>query len=383
MKRSLLFFISTALLLTVFSSCSDSDSPEHRKKTHTIVAYMMVDGLDTYIKNNIEDMRKATQDIYTDDDFLAFLDYSIGNSYIVKISKGKIDTVKMYDSNLINSDPKVMKEVLTWCYSNYPADDYGLIFGTHGSSWIIRNDTIARSQKNAIGAPRSNDTPINIPTLAEVLSNVPHQQFLLLDLCAGQSVEVAYELRHVADYIIGSPAEIPDLGGPFQVLLPKMIADDPVSIGSAYYDHYLDISLSNPSKLTVPISVIKTSELENLASVTGPYLKTFMNSYPSDLDLSGLVYYFSHNSKPICYDMNNIMLHFLPEASYNDWKTAFDKAVVYRGQSDKWETIFSVDFSSFTVDESTFGGVSMYIPNSSYGSLNTTYKQMEWYYAAY
>ena len=385
--KIILFLLLASILIT---SCQDSDDNK-RAAEHTIVAYMMVDGLDSYIRNNIKDMVKASEQIPEYENILAFLDYNGRNSYIIKITQGKIDTVMDYKRNLVNSDPEVMTDVLQWCFNNYPAEKYGLIFGSHGSSWIFSNDTIATTassiangKKQHIGANYGNDGPINIPTFAKVLETMPHLQFILFDLCAAQSIENAYEIKESVDYIIGSPAEIPDSGAQFKVLMPYMFNDMPIEIGRQYYQYYAQ----KDSNTKPPISVIKTSELDNLAYLTRLYLQNILTDYPTDITLDGLTYYFTIKTNgyttPICYDMNDFMLHYLSSTDYTAWKEQYDKVVVYKGISGKWTTVYPIAFNSFTVTDSTFGGVSMFVPTTLYSddTLND-YKKTAWYHATY
>ena len=386
--KIILFLLLAGILIT---SCQDGDDNK-RTAQHTIVAYMMVDGLDSYIRDNIKDMVTASEQIPEYENILAFLDYSGRNSYIIKITQGKIDTVMDYKRNLVNSNPEVMADVLQWCFSNYPAENYGLIFGSHGSSWIFSNDTIAttstsisaKGKKQHIGASYSNDGPINIPTFAKVLETLPHQQFILFDLCAAQSIETAYEIRKSVDYIVASPAEIPDSGAQFKILLPYMFKDLPAEIGRQYYQYYAQ----KDSSTKPPISVIKTSELDNLAYVTRLYLQNILTDYPTDITLDGLIYYFTiktnGHTTPICYDMNDFMLHHLPSTDYTAWKEQYDKVVVYKGLSSKWTTVYPIVFSSFTADDDTFGGVSMFVPSTLYSdAVLSDYKKTAWYNAIY
>ena len=379
-----LSFLYCIIAFTLLSCHKDNDTPVTAK--HTIVAYMMVDGLDSYIKENIKDMITISKELPAYENILTFLDYSGKESYILKITQGKVDTVMNYRTNLINSDPEVMADVLQWCYTNYPADNYGLVIGSHGSSWMFSNDTIpVKDKKTAIGIRYGNDKAINIPTLAKVLKQVPHQQFILFDLCAAQSIETAYEIKSSTDYIIASAAEIPDSGAQFKVILPYMLKDNPVEIGRQYYEYY---AKKNPDTKP-PISVVKTAEIDNLAQKTKQFLHNIADEFPANISLYGLIYYFTTNiggyETPICYDMNNIMLKFLPEDDYKAWKAQFDNVVVYKGKSSNWMTVYPIDFNSFNVTDDTFGGVSMFVPSTKYSSssLNADYEKTMWYNAVY
>lgn len=86
---------------------------------------------------------------------------------------------------------------------------------------------------------------MDISELKDVLRNAPHLSFLLFDACFMQSVEVVYELKEHADYIIGSPTEIPAPGAPYQKVVPAMFANNAsaTDIAKAYFEFYADENL--------------------------------------------------------------------------------------------------------------------------------------------
>ena len=54
-----------------------------------------------------------------------------------------------------------------------------------------------------------------------------------------QNVEVAYELRHVTDYIIAAPSESTGVGAPYDVIVKDLfIADDQRMYTSICHDYY-------------------------------------------------------------------------------------------------------------------------------------------------
>lgn len=91
-----------------------------------------------------------------------------------------------------------------------------------------------------------------------------------------QSVEVVYELKEHADYIIGSPTEIPAPGAPYQKVVPAMFANNAsaTDIAKAYFEFYADENLytgklpynwglGDPWTAGVSVSVVNTSMLNN------------------------------------------------------------------------------------------------------------------------
>jgi hypothetical protein len=89
-----------------------------------------------------------------------------------------------------------------------------------------------------------------IPDMASVFSRYPKFEYILYDACFMQTVEVVYELRAAAKYIIGSPAELPGRGAPYKQLMPALflhdsehkIAEAIVNAYGSYYNSYYTLS---------------------------------------------------------------------------------------------------------------------------------------------
>ena len=219
---------------------------------------------------------------------------------------------------------------------------------------------------------------MNIPTMAKMLSKLPHLSFIFADCCNFQCLESAYELRHVTDYIIGSPAEIPGVGAPYNTVVPAMF--EKTSFWQSIVDRYYE---QRAEGFDVALSVIKTSEMENLTNATGivlPSIKANINGkYP---DMSGIIHYYYDQKY---YDANHFVLKFAPTNEYTVWKQALDKAVIYKKMATKWMTIVSWNnyYTDFEMTEENYGGVSIFVPQWSSASENDNIKKMGWYKAAH
>ena len=85
--------------------------------------------------------------------------------------------------------------------------------------------------------------------------------------------ECAYELKDVCDYFIGSPAEIPGEGAPYNLIVAAMMEKE------TFYQ-----SICNKYALKygnrVPLAVVKSSEIANLADATKRIQRTARISRP-------------------------------------------------------------------------------------------------------
>ena len=212
---------------------------------------------------------------------------------------------------------------------------------------------------------------------------------IMFDACFMQSVEVAYALRQYTDYYIGSPAENPGPGAPYDKIMPYMFQEGAAAkIASEYFAVYQDkydkgngISNSNWTGGTA-VCVLKSSELENLASAT----RTALAGVTTDggtlrrqvFDCDRRRSYYS--SLYVGYfDFVEMMEALVEDTSVlNDWKQAFRAALGY------WATtpmIYSAVDGMFSMERSH--GVTHYIPSleESPGAAKA-YRSMAWYSAA-
>ncbi|MBQ3362126.1 MAG: hypothetical protein IJG46_08335, partial [Prevotella sp.] len=224
---------------------------------------------------------------------------------------------------------------------------------------------------------------MNVPTLERVLATAPHLKFLMADCCNFMCLETLYQLRKVTDYIIGSPAEIPGVGAPYDTVIPALFstADD-------FYRQVVD------NYTNQPLAVVKTSQMETLAAATRTVLRSIDQTLGGGYaDLSGLIHYYNMNSsgfRPeynIFYDAGDYVKRYASDAEYQSWLQAFEQAVVYCQYTDMWTTDKSwyTYYSDFQMSKDRYHGVSMFIPQDPskgyYATYNENVKKLAWYAA--
>ena len=280
-----------------------------------------------------------------------------------------IDTVTIADMQIsdydeLASDPHIFEQVLTYAYSHYPANDgYGLVLWGHADGWVIE-DSIAYSR--AYGVDNGTDSPdaklkskknLNIPTIRRILEKQPHLKFIFADCCLCMCLELVYELRNVTDYVIATPAEIPDDGAPYHMVVPDMFdrGDFAGKIVDSYFAAYKDYLL---------LSAIKTSEMDTVATAT-------------------------RKEDNLFYDAGDFIQRYATAEEYQAWKQALDQAIVTKTYAEHWETEkhWNTYYADFTMTPERAHGVSMYIPkdpkHSQSKKMNEDLKKFLWYYAVW
>ena len=421
------------------TSCGNDDdgsSPTSGTRRTIMVYFNAENNLYAAAAADLLEMVDGSKYLASDCNLLVYFDFideknnpNIPTIYSLK--NGNVVKVKEYSSQ-DSSNPDVMLQVFRDMMSISPANEYATVFWGHGDGPIIANSSngldvsFEENEPDSYGADYnsnnlndwSKETLIDIPVLASVMKKLPKQKFIFFDACCMQSIEVAYELRKCADYIIGATCETPSFGAPYETTTKYLGYADAEAASKAIVNDYQSNNntweywRTNYKINNVCMSVIKTADIENLMTATKEALKTISYSqalevattFPKDeYDATSCIYYFKTGSsrygRPILYDMNDVMLHNLSETEYSKWRTAFDKVVIhhpntgdirdtgycdwYGGDLQSDMIITTQNFRSFYLSDKTFGGVSMFFPLKKYAqynhsNMNTRMYDYEW-----
>ena len=413
--KTMLMSILTAGTMMSFTACSSEDDVlmetkgnvsldinQYATAERTVLVYLAgKNNLSKSLQTNLEQMKAGSKRI-GNNTLLAFVRRDIQGEqpWLARISNGELkDSLSLDDmgistSNMQACNPELMEQVLKYAYSHYPANEYGLVLGGHSTGWLIEQepgDTRAFGVDNGDGYAYSNNSKrwINVPTMASVLERVPHLKFIFADCCNFMCLETMYELRNVTDYIIGSPAEIPAEGAPYEQIMPALFEKN--TFCSSIIDIY-----HRTQNGKVPLSVVKTSAMDQLASATRYALDMVQEKIGNGYaDTQGLIHYgYSassiqfHQEYNLFYDAGDFFRSQLPESDYQQWKQALDEAVVEKRFAKEWRTCMTwrYIYSDFEMTEEKYHGVSMYIPqdpSTEYGKYyarnNEDIKQLKWY----
>ena len=413
--KTMLVSILTAGTMMSFTACSSDNevlsevndnlqlnASRYAAAERTVLVYLAgKNNLSQSLQTNLEQM-KAGSRLIGNNTLLVFVrrDMQGEKPWLARVNNGELtDSVSLDDmgfgkSNMQACNPELMEQVMRYAFSHYPANEYGLVLGGHSTGWLIDEEpgqTRAFGVDNGDGYTysRKNKRWMNVPTMARVLERVPHLKFIFADCCNFMCLETMYELRNVTDYIIGSPAEIPAEGAPYEQIIPALFEKN--SFCSSVIDIYYRTQNGE-----LPLSAVKTSAIDQLASATRYALDMVQakigNGYA---DTQGLIHYgYSgssiqfHQEYNLFYDAGDFFRSQLSESDYLQWKQALDKTVIEKRFAKQWRTCMTwrYIYSDFEMTEEKYHGVSMYIPqdaNTEYGIYyaqnNEDIKQLKWY----
>jgi hypothetical protein len=365
----------------------------------TVLIYMVGrNDLSDALDKDLQEIRQGSKLIGEKNSLLVFVCRYNGTEkpWLARIRNGELtDSVSIADMGLTltnprGSDPEVMEHVISYAYSHYPSinNHYGLVLWGHANGWLVGDEVESRAYGIDMGEDSDNKDGrwINVNTMARVLSRLPHQKFIMGDCCNFMCLETLYELRKICDYVIGSPAEIPFNGAPYDQIMPDLFAD------GDFYSGIIDKYYSSTSG-RLPLAVVKSNELEKLAQATRQALQTVKaaigNGYA---DMSGLIHYYYtevsttyHPEYSIFYDAGDFIRAYTPDDVYQQWRQVLNEAVVEKRIATRWDTdkIWSRIYTDFEVTEEKFHGVSMFVPQDpskgNYANNNRDVTQFDWY----
>ena len=407
---------SAVMMMVVMTACSSDDDafepvqPAPKKgesrtvaQAKTVLVYMAGrNSLSGMVNKDLNEMKLGSKRLDSNDNLLVFVrrDKTEKMPWLARIKNGVVtDSVSLSDMGITSSDgenrasdPVVMDGVMHYAFSHYPAADgnYGLVLWGHGSGWLMDNE-VKRVNSRAFGVDKGEYGRalwMNIPTMANILKGMPHLKFIMADCCNFMCLEVLYELRNVCDYIIGSPAEIPGQGAPYDQIVSDMFAD------GKFYANIIDKYYQSMNG-HLPLTAVQTCEMEHVAQATRQALQAVKATMSSDYaDMTGLIHYYHtdkrkdfHPEYNIFYDAGDFFLAHAPQDAYQQWKQSLDQAVVEHRNATIWSTDkpWAMKYSDFTVTDQKMHGVSMFVKQNpakgNYAKWNEDIKKMAWWNA--
>jgi hypothetical protein len=362
------------LLILSFVACNknetnDMDIPEipdeseiivpAERVERTIIVYMAADNdLSVDAVNDIEEMKTGFLSVEENDkntNLIVFIDPARADPYILNITQNG-DTVRQYQE-FVSTDTSQMRQILEDIIFLYPADKYGLVLWSHGTSWLPEGKTMkafGRDDKKQMDIP---DLNVALPLKFE---------FILFDACLMGAIEVVYELRNKADFIIASSAEIIYLGFPYDEIIPELIKPviDLNAVAQKYFAFY---NVRDGAYRSATISLVDTKELENLARETAKLASE--NEINDEFDRNKIQQLDTY-SEQYTFDFADFISKIFPSADKTALMTQLDKTVLYKANTPAFLDEYPIE---------TYCGLSCYIPVPARNDLNSYYQTLQWF----
>ncbi len=374
----LLFFLVLSVSL---AACADDPQPVGEKDRTVLVYIADGAGLSVHLSNNIRDMQTGM--VGYDGNLIVYHGTTTAPRLLKIEPDGSQTVLKTYEDRSA-ADASVIREVVNYVFSTYPAKSRGLVFSGHGTGWEpypepVRSGLLRSSApspytqfENYTGdgpVTRSYASRVNVDELASALPTGRSLDFILFDACFMSGAETLYALRNASKYIIASPTETMGPGYPYAKVVPLMFAStlNLTKICQAFIEFYR--AYSYPS---ATVALINTSELEGLAGT----VKTIFEQHPGvTVNLSAIQ---SMEAKSIhtFYDMNDYMAEVTGgnNAAYQAFATQLGKVVAYE---DHTVEVYSVFGANHWFPMTRCSGINAFIPQSVPG-WKTAYLETAW-----
>ncbi|MFX0090480.1 MAG: clostripain-related cysteine peptidase [Candidatus Hodarchaeota archaeon] len=185
---------------------------------------------------------------------------------VMSDDSGLINSMLLEDKGEVNmGQSSVLTEFINYCFANFSADHYILDLWGHGAGidgicfdYTNWHDKLTIEEMQA--AIEASEAAYN-----EKIDIICH------DACLMGMIEVAFELRNVADYFVSSEETVPDNGYDYKDIINRLLANTSMTpqqvaneIVNSYHDQYTQES-------DTTLSAIELSTLSNII----PYVNNF------------------------------------------------------------------------------------------------------------
>ena len=336
MRNFTLFFILTCLLLT---ACNDEDNNviEHHNEQTLIIFLPWSPDMITFFERNIADFETAIENgILKNERVIICITSSEHRTNIIELKSSKgiciRDTLGEYEDTDFTKCENIT-QMLIDIRAYAPAMQYSLIIGCHGMGWlpVTKNqeqDENLKVKKTRWFGGKSSEYQIEITTLANAISNAKMKMdYILFDDCFMSSIEVAYDLKDVTDYLIGCPTEIMLYGFPYHLCARYLVGQPNYqALCQTFCDFY-----NNYEKPCGTIAVIDCRELNHLASL----MRQINLNYQFDYSLLPNIQQMDGYNPPLFYDFGDYVGHLCTnQQMLNDFYSQLSISVPYKGHTE-------------------------------------------------
>ena len=319
---------------------------------------------------------------------MVFIATSANNAVLIEVkyaANGRCqrDTLQHFDSHNMPAYTTAngLASLLSKVKVEAPAKQYALIVGCHGTGWLFSEGKSRARTRYFGGSDRYFQT--NIPTLAAAIEQAKmRMQFVMFDDCYMSNVEVAYEMRHATDYLIGCCSEIMAYGMPYKNIWKHLTQPKPnyKEVVNEFYNFY-----SNYKWPYGNIGVTDCSKVEEVAA----RMKTINAATANNAKLIDWkdIQRLDGYEKTIFFDMGDYVnkLCNTPETQSmaREMQTALAQLVPYKSTTKYIYTALE-QLNTQTIFVNAYSGITISDPTQSdFENALTTKRETSWWKATH
>ncbi|MDP7526742.1 MAG: clostripain-related cysteine peptidase, partial [Candidatus Marinimicrobia bacterium] len=278
-KYCIIIFLSVLnLTFILFGNVNAESNKKEEFKEWTVICYLAGDNfLDWFMKENMKELIKAGSSDNVN--VIAFLDTTDDETKIFEVNKDdlvrvptRIVNYSWAESELNTGDPETFINYASWAVREYPAKKYFVILGGYGEGWI----GLMHDMNNGQGETdilSLNELEYGLKAISKEIYAVNGNEkidVLGLDACYMGMLEVMYQVKDYADYLVSSENEEALDGWPYDKLIETIINNpemDSSLFSTSIVDTYLDSVKGNPSEMSnvLTLSVVNLELIGEVA----------------------------------------------------------------------------------------------------------------------
>lgn len=285
------------------------------------------------------------------------------------------DTLKTYTSYDCTT-PSGIAGILNDVKSQAPALKYDMLIGCHGSGWIPKTIQDYYQTRSFGGTSEEYQTDI-VDLASGIQAANMHIELLSFDDCYMANLEVAYDLRNVADYLMASTSEIMSDGLPYRYMWSYIASStiNPQGLCEAFYNYY-----ANSSYPYGTLSVIDLSYMDSIADM----MASANANYQFDTSLTDDLQKLDGFKTTIYFDFGDYIDKLVTDESTRlSIRTMLTNLVSYQVHTDQIYTAYSsYNGGISTIDINTFSGITISDPTQN-SSVATALTNTAWWEATH
>ena len=312
------------------------------------------------------------------------------------------DTVKTWPEETLASDPGTFHDVLAYVKDQYPAEQYGVVFSSHGTGWLPQGYYSNASSYNFEDVWSASRRPyrsagmdvtgtgakqvITEMDIEKMAAAIPmHLDYFLFDACLMGCVEVAYAFRDKVSVMGFSPTEVLSEGFDYTKMAELLLggeAADPTAVCRTYLEKYLTKTGSYKSAST---AVVDLRHMDEVAAACANLFSQYRQKIASvrrssetvESDGQRVTKYTPQNyytgDHRWFYDLRDILVTAgIPNEDLAELDRALAKTVLYEGHTPNFLVTTPFLFHSCS-------GMSMFLPSDNTDKdLASYYRTLSW-----
>ena len=283
----------------------------------------------------------------------------------------RTDTLKVWPVGTSIANAAMVTEVFNWVREEFPAAGYGAVMSSHATGWLPEG--YFNDPRRYEGRPRGNSaslsrqmrtfgqeyyskgTMVEEIEIKDLANAIPYKlDYILFDACLMATVEVAWELRNVCDYMAVSPCEIPAAGFNYKTLASHLLKPEVPDLKAVCQDYFA--AYENDPTYGATITMLDCSRLDGLASTCRTLFDRYRTGIRTLVGRNVQVYDRLMGDKDyyIFFDVKDVLREAGASAGDLDLlQDALDEAIVFEAHTPR--------FISVTLDRCC--GLAMYLPS--------------------